>query len=170
MSITRNTAAFWGETWQLAMQALRANKMRAILTMLGVIIGSGSIVLVVTVALAGKRYVLAQIESVGSNLVYATTVNSGDSESLTLADQLTPADLAAVKEGLPGLVTEAAGTNTLPMTVSTGDEERPINLVGVTEGFQRIRNLAILRGRYFDEDDLGTGSKVCLITEALARR
>src|ERR1039458_3362581 len=97
MSITRNTAAFWGETWQLAMQALRANKMRAMLTMLGVIIGSCSIVLVVTVGLAGKLYMLSQIESVGANLVYAPVVNSIDSESLNLADQITAADLAAVK-------------------------------------------------------------------------
>ena len=170
MAMTRNTAAFWGEIWQLAMQALRANKMRAILTMLGVIIGSASIVLVVTVALAGKRYVLAQIEGVGANLVYANVVNSSDSESLTLADQITPADLAAVKEGLPELVAGAAGTNTIPMTVSARGQERLVNLVGVTEDFERIRNLAVLRGSYFDEDEIATGSKVCLITEALARR
>ena len=50
------------------LQALRANKLRAALTMLGVIIGSGCIVLVVTVALAGKRYIVTQIEGVGSNL------------------------------------------------------------------------------------------------------
>jgi putative ABC transport system permease protein len=170
MAMTRNTAAFWGEIWQLALQALRANKMRAILTMLGVIIGSASIVLVVTVALAGKRYVLAQIEGVGANLVYANVVNSSDSESLTLADQITPADLAAVKEGLPELVAGAAGTNTIPMTVSARGQERLVNLVGVTEDFERIRNLAVLRGSYFDEDEIATGSKVCLITEALARR
>jgi putative ABC transport system permease protein len=170
MSITRNTAAFWGETWQLAMQALRANKMRAMLTMLGVIIGSGSIVLVVTVALAGKLYILSQIESVGANLVYATVVNSIDSESLNLADQITPADLAAVKADLPQLVVQAAGTNTLPMNITVSGQEHPVNLVGVTEGFDRIRNLAILHGRYFDEDDHASRSKVCLLTQDLARR
>jgi putative ABC transport system permease protein len=69
MANVRNIQAFWGEIFQLAMQALRANKMRSMLTMLGVVIGSASIVLVVTVALAGKRYVVAQIEGVGANLV-----------------------------------------------------------------------------------------------------
>ena len=82
MAITRNTSVFWGETWWLAMQALRANKMRSTLTMLGVIIGSGSIVLVVTVALAGKRYIISQIEGVGSNLVYANLVNPGETAIL----------------------------------------------------------------------------------------
>ena len=84
MTMASNTSAFWGETWQLAMQALRANKMRAILTMLGVIIGSASIVLVVTLALAGKRYALAQIESVGANLVYANAINSSDSATINI--------------------------------------------------------------------------------------
>jgi putative ABC transport system permease protein len=170
MAITRNTSAFWGETWQLAMQALRANKMRAMLTMLGVVIGSGSIVLVVTVGLAGKRYVLAQIESVGANLVYATVVNASDSESLNLADQITPADLAAVKADLPELVAEVAGTNALTMNVTVNGQEHPVNLVGVTEGFDRIRHLAILQGRYFDQDDQSSRSKVCLLTPDLARR
>jgi putative ABC transport system permease protein len=170
MASTQNTSAFWRETWSLAMQALRANKMRAMLTMLGVIIGSGSIVLVVTVALGGQRYVLSQIEAIGANLVSARAVSSGDAGSLTIEDQITPADLDAVKEAMPQLVSEAAGANTLAMTVVVNSQERPVNLVGVTQGFNRIRNLAVLRGRYFDSDDMVSRSKVCLLTEDLARR
>ncbi|MGB0000043.1 MAG: hypothetical protein WBQ04_07990, partial [Candidatus Acidiferrales bacterium] len=74
---------YWTETWHLAFQALSANKLRAGLTMLGVIIGSACIVLVVTVALAGKRYIVAQIEGVGSNLVYAGLTHSTNSFRLT---------------------------------------------------------------------------------------
>jgi putative ABC transport system permease protein len=55
----------WRETISVAIDALRANKVRAMLTSLGVIIGSASIVLVVTVALTSKRFVISQIESVG---------------------------------------------------------------------------------------------------------
>ncbi len=152
------------------MQALRANKMRAMLTMLGVIIGSGSIVLVVTVALGGQRYVLSQIEGIGANLVSARVVSSGDAGSLTIEDQITPADLEAVKQGMPQLVSEVAAANALPMTVVVNGQERPVTLVGVTQGFNRIRNLAILHGRYFDSDDMDSRSKVCLLTEDLARR
>jgi putative ABC transport system permease protein len=170
MAGLQNTSAFWRETWSLAMQALRANKMRATLTMLGVIIGSGSIVLVVTVALGGQRYVLSQIEGIGANLVSAHVVSSGDAGSLTIDDQITPADLDAVKQAMPQLVSEAAGTNQLTMAVDVSGRERPVTLVGVTQGFDRIRNLAILRGRYFDSDDMLSRSKVCLLTEALAHR
>ncbi len=55
------------------------------LTMLGVIIGSACIVLVVTVALVGKRYVVGQIEGVGVNLIYAELVHTGDAQRTTLA-------------------------------------------------------------------------------------
>jgi putative ABC transport system permease protein len=170
MPIARNTTALWGEIFQLAMQALRANKMRSVLTMLGVVIGTASIVLVVTIALTGQRYILAQIEGVGANLVYAHLVGSGEEGSTVFADRITPADRTAVQLGLPELVSETAGSNWLPMTMDVGGRDRVVNLVGVTDGFQKIRNLQVLRGRYFDHDDLASGSKVCLLTEALARR
>ena len=165
-----NSTAFWTETWSLAMHALRANKMRALLTMLGVIIGSGSIVLVVTVALGGQRYVLSQIEGIGANLVSAHVVNPGEAGTLTVEDQISPSDLEAIKQALPQTVAEAAGTNALSMTVILNGQERPITLVGVTQGFDRIRKLAIVRGRYFDSDDMDSRSKVCVLTEDLARR
>lgn len=160
----RNTPEFWNEIWQLALEALRANKVRAALTMLGVIIGSGCIVLVVTISLAANRYIIAQIEAVGANLVFAELVHSGVDR---LADEITPADLDAVTLGTPHVVL-AAGTNDIPLTVMANGREHLIRLVGVTEGFQRIRNLAVIRGRYFDQDDMQSHSKVCLLTDGLA--
>jgi putative ABC transport system permease protein len=165
MQPLRGSPTEWRETWQLAMQALRANKVRAMLTMLGVIIGSACIVLVVTVALAGKRYIVGEIEGVGANLIHASVIHSGP---VTLADEIAPADLEAVKANVPGVV-EAAGTNDMAMSLSVDGQEHPIYLVGVTAGFQEIRNLLVLRGRYLDQDDLRTQSKVCLLTQDLAK-
>ena len=155
------------ETWLLAIDALRANKVRAMLTMLGVIIGSACIVLVVTVSLAGRRYIISQIEAVGSNIVYAELVRTGALQSAPIADEITMADLQAIKASIPGVV-QVAGTREIQMTVVIGGVEHPINLVGVTAGFQQIRNLQILRGRYFDDDDMTAQSKVCLLTQDLA--
>jgi len=168
MQPLRGSPTEWRETWQLALQALNANKVRAMLTMLGVIIGSACIVLVVTVALAGKRYIIGQIEAVGSNLVYAEIIHSGAARPQTLADEITPADMQAVREGVPGVV-EIAGTNDMTMSISVNGREHPIVLVGVTDGYQKIRNLVILQGRYLDPDDLRTQSKVCLLTQDLAK-
>ena len=169
MSNVRSKSAYWNETWDLALQALRANKLRAALTMLGVIIGSGCIVLVVTVALAGKRYIIAQIEGVGSNLVYAGVMRSNNSSRLTLGDEISLADMEAMKIQIPE-VAVTAGASDIPMTVVAAGVERPVKLVGVTEGFQQIRRLVVFRGRYFDPDDMMTHAKVCLLTQELAAR
>jgi putative ABC transport system permease protein len=167
MEIRSNSIVVFGETARLALQALRANKLRAILTMLGVIIGSACIVLVVTVALAGKHYIISQIEGVGANLVFAEVIRAGGAQATTPADEISLADLQAIQQAIPQ-VTQTAGTREVPMVVVAGSIEHPISLVGVTDGFQRIRNLVVDRGRYFDEDDMASRSKVCLITPQLA--
>jgi putative ABC transport system permease protein len=155
------------ETVSVAIDALRANKVRAMLTSLGVIIGSASIVLVVTVALTSKEFVLSQIESIGSNLVWVELVRRPDTAQ-PLSYEMTLEDLEAAK-AIPNVV-EVAGTRELPMTVVAGGVERPVNLVGVTDGYQAIRRLLVLRGRYFDAGDMEMRSKVCLITTQLAER
>jgi putative ABC transport system permease protein len=157
------------ETWQVAFDALRANKVKAALTMLGVVIGSACIVLVVTVALTGKKYIIAQIEGVGSNIVYAQVMRVGAGQAAPLADEITLADLEAVRKAAP-LAAAVAGTRETPMTVVVEGIERPVNLVGVTEEFQSIRRLQIQRGRFLDADDMVSRSKVCLLTEQLAEK
>src|ERR1700733_12073082 len=107
MSNVRNKSEYWNQTWHLALQALRANKLRAALTMLGVIIGSGCIVLVVTVALAGKRHIITQIEGVG---------RSNNSSRLPLGDEISLGDMEAMKTQIPQ-VAVVAGASDIPMTV-----------------------------------------------------
>jgi putative ABC transport system permease protein len=161
-----NTLA-WHETVQLALQALRSNRVRTVLTMLGVIIGSACIVLVVTISLAVKRYIISEIEAVGSNLVQAEAIDPEASENLVPADQITPADLLAVRQDIPQ-VHEVAGTNDLRMHVVIAGQVHPISLIGVTERFNEVRRLVIVGGRYFDQYDMTSRSKVCLVTEQLA--
>src|SRR5712664_2221841 len=156
------------ETLSVAIDALRSNKLRAILTSLGVIIGSASIVLVVTVALTSRKFVISQIEGIGSNLVWAELIHAG-SKGQPLSYEITVSDMDAVKGSVPG-VQEVAGTRELPMSIIIGGAERPVNLIGVTEGFQAIRRLVIIRGRYFDSADMETRSKVCLVTKELSDR
>src|SRR5512143_3727132 len=132
---------FSRETIGVAMDALRANKVKAALTMLGVVIGSACIVLVVTIALIGKTYVMAQIEGVGSNLVYASYMSN--SPVRPVADEISIADLDAAKQ-LPHVV-EVAGTHDMSSSITLNGQERAVTLIGVTEGFQKIRNLLILQ-------------------------
>jgi putative ABC transport system permease protein len=155
------------ETLSVAIDALRANKLRATLTSLGVIIGSASIVLVVTVALTSRSFVLSQIEAVGSNLVQVELVQRPDKPQ-PLNYEMTLDDMEAAA-AIPNVIV-VAGTRELPMSVIAGGVERPVNLVGVTQGYQEIRRLVILRGRYFDDADMEMKSKTCLIHTQLAEK
>jgi putative ABC transport system permease protein len=156
------------EAVAVAMDALRANKVRAVLTSIGVIIGSASIVLVVTVALTSQKFVISQIEAMGSNLVWVEMIKTPE-KAQPLSYEINTDDLAAAKAQIPDALI-VAGFNDLPMAVVVGGRTRPVRLIGVTDGYQQIRRLIILRGRYFDFADMEARSKVCLITKDLADR
>jgi putative ABC transport system permease protein len=156
-----------GNVWNVAIDSLRANKVKAFLTMLGVVIGSACIVLVVTISLVGRQYIVAQIEGVGSNLIYAQLIRNG-AQSTTLSDELTLGDLAAARNEISD-AQYVAGTHDLQMAVVAQGVERPVTLVAVTEDFQVIRNLLVLGGRYFDTADFESRGKVCLLSQDLAR-
>src|SRR5579863_9580415 len=103
------------ETLSVSVDALRSNKLRAMLTSLGVIIGSASIVLVVTVALTSKKFVISKIEAVGSNVVWAELIRRSE-KAQPLSYELTLDDMRAVKETIPG-VTQVAGTSDIQTSV-----------------------------------------------------
>ena len=155
------------EIWKIAIDSLRANKVKAFLTTLGVVIGTACIVLVVTISLVGRQYIVNQIEGVGSNIVYSELIRTGP-QTTTAGDELTLDDLEAVRREVPG-VTRVSGTHDLQMVVVAQGAERPVTLVAVTEEFQSIRNLLVTSGRYFDATDYGSRSKVCLLSQDLAR-
>jgi putative ABC transport system permease protein len=152
----------------LAIEALRANRVRAALTMLGVIIGSACIVLVVTVGLTGRTFVRHQIEAVGSNIVFASLPQTSDAQIIALGDRISPADLEAVRQEIPQAV-RVAGTNDIHMAIVADGKTWPVILIGVTPEFQQIRNLIVSRGRYFDDGELSGVSKVCVLSEHLAQ-
>jgi putative ABC transport system permease protein len=158
----------WKETLSVSIDALRANKLRAVLTSLGVIIGSASIVLVVTVALTSKKFVISQIEAVGSNVVWAELIRSSE-KAQPLSYELTLEDMQAVMNTVPG-VSKVGGIADVQMSVVAQGVVRPVTLIGVTTGYREIRNLVVLRGRYFDSLDMESRSKNCVITPQLAKK
>src|SRR6202011_3044569 len=95
---TKGRVIRWEESVRFALWALAGDKVKASLTMLGVVIGSAAIVLVVTIASTGKVYMISQIEGIGANLAYATLDRSGGSTALD--DELTPSDLLAARQTL----------------------------------------------------------------------
>ena len=157
----------WMECLRLAVAALKADRLKAFLTTLSVVIGCASLVLVLTIAGTGKKYIVSRIEGIGANLAYATLNRNGN--PTTLEDELSLADLDALRTAVPG-VKAVAGTYDAPIDFQIAGRPRHARLVGATTDFLRIRNLHITSGRYFDDEDFRSRSKVCLVTDAIADR
>jgi len=157
----------WMECLRLAIAALKADKLKAFLTTLSVVIGCASLVLVLTIAGTGKRYIMSRIEGIGANLAYATLNRNGS--PVELQDELTLGDLDAIRSTIPGVVA-AAGTYDAPIDFQISGRPRHARLVGTTPDFLRIRNLRITAGRYFDDEDFHSRSKVCLVTDAVMQQ
>jgi len=166
LDANKGSIVHWEESVRFAVWALAVDKVKASLTMLGVVIGSAAIVLVVTIASAGKVYMISQIEGIGSNLAYASLDRAG---TITVPeDELTPGDLSAARQTLPG-VRAIAGIYDLPVDLQLRGKAFHPRLVGVTQDFESIRNLRIISGRYFDRDDFLFRFKVCLITDRMVQ-
>jgi putative ABC transport system permease protein len=166
LDANKGSVVHWEESVRFAVWALAVDKVKASLTMLGVVIGSAAMVLVVTIASTGKAYMISQIEGIGSNLAYASLDRAGT--TTVPEDELTPGDLSAASQVLPS-VRAVAGTYDLPVDLQLRGKAFHPRLVGVTQDFESIRNLQIISGRYFDRDDFLSRFKVCLITDRMVQ-
>ena len=97
------------EAFVFAYNALRVNKIRTGLTTLGMMIGTGSVILVATIALTSRDYVLGQIEAVGSNMIYTVNESSPTvTGANSISDALTLADVDAIRDRVPNLTAVSA--------------------------------------------------------------
>src|SRR3989454_3439771 len=86
-----------GEIFSFAYDTFVSNKVRFTLTALGMVIGTASLILVTTIGLTGKQYILNQIQAIGANLIYAEYESGGDRITNTGNDSLTIDDMLAVQ-------------------------------------------------------------------------
>src|SRR6266568_1243031 len=93
-----------GEILSFAYETFISNKVRFALTALGMVIGTASLILVVTIGLTGKQYVMNQIQAIGANLIYAEYEGGAQRITTVAPDQLTIDDMQAVLGEVPGIV------------------------------------------------------------------
>jgi putative ABC transport system permease protein len=157
-----------GEIISFAFDTFVSNKVKFILTALGMVIGTASLILVVTIGLTGKQYVLNQIQAIGANMIYAEYEGGADRVTATTPDPLTISDLQAVREDVPGIIA-ASPVVPLDERVPVGSgKERDIRLLGVYPEYRAVRNLVIVSGRFFDQQDSMSSNKAGVITLKLA--
>ena len=160
-----------GEAMSFSLQALRQNPVRSVLTGLGMVIGTASVILVVTISLTSQNYILEQIEGVGSNMIFASyEIGTQASSAEVNADFIKIADVQAIREQLAGRIVAATGIETnYDSTFLNGKEER-ILVLGSDEYYKPVRNLVVLAGRFLDASDVDLRQKVALMTDKLAKR
>ena len=160
-----------GEALSFSVQALRSNPIRSLLTGLGMVIGTASVILVVTISLTGRDYILEQIEGVGSNLVYAQyEIGSQQSSAQVDADFIKLVDIEAVREQLGGRIVAATGVMTTFDRMRLNGKDQDVQVIGSDEYYKPVRNMNVLAGRFLDSGDVALRQKVCLLTEKLAQR
>jgi putative ABC transport system permease protein len=159
------------EALRSSVQALRANKFRAFLTALGLVIGNASVILVVTISLTSRDYVLDQIQAIGSNMVYAQ-FDGGNNPAMAVADAdyIKVSDVQAVRDQLGSRIVAATGVmnNFDQMRIEGRDED--VSIIGADQYYPQVRNLALLAGRFVDAGDIESRNHVAMLTERLAKR
>src|SRR5690348_1201998 len=156
--------AVYSEIINFAYDTFCSNKVRFILTALGMVIGTASLILVVTIGMTGKQYVLNQIQSIGANLIYAEYQGGSARISNVTPDPLTVDDMRAAQNEVPGIIAASPVVNLGERIPVGGGKERDIQILGVNPEYLVVRNLVILSGRFFDAQDAQAHNKVGVIT------
>ena len=160
------------EIVKLAIDSFRVNKVRFMLTALGMVIGAASVVMVVTIGKTGKQYILDEIQGIGINEVEVEYSGGGASSPGMQdyrSDFLTREDETAVLEQVPSVMASSPVLD-MPDRISLGNGvEKDILVLGVGPQYKDVRNLVIVSGRFFDEEDDASHAHVAEVTIPFAQ-
>ena len=162
----------FSEIAKLAVDSFRVSKVRFALTALGMVIGTASLILVVTIGLTGKQYILNQIQAIGANMVYVYYESGGSSSANTTIqkDELTEDDMRVVREEVPDIIAASPMIELHDRIAVGGGRQRDLLILGVSSEYPTVRNLMVVSGRFFGSEESMTREKVALVTQQLARR
>ena len=157
---------------RVAFRALVRNKMRAALTMLGIIIGVSAVIAMVSIGQGASASVQAQIESIGTNLLFVSAgaqnvggVRSGTGDSGT--NTLTVEDLDAIRREVPSVSMVTPAINARSQLVA-GNMNWNTSVQGVSEQYPDIRKWSVQDGAFFTDTDVRTAARVIVIGQSIA--
>ena len=158
----------------LAMESLRANKLRASLTMLGMIIGVGAVVLLVSIGNGAKNYITTEFEGIGTNLIIIqpgkTDTRSGLGPPMgSTKRRLTLPDVEALEKQAFN-IDAVTGLLFGNGSVKVGARANNIQIMGANEKFPRIINLKFEAGEFFSREEEAFGRRVVVLGHNVARK
>jgi len=156
---------------RIAMRALARNKLRSALTMLGIIIGVGAVIAMVSVGQGAQQQAQQQIAAMGSNMLFvgAGTVNRGGMHmGWGATKSLVYDDVLAIKRECPAVKDAAPGAQTSAQVVF-GNDNWATNIVGTEPQYFSIRTWPFAEGESFNQDDVTTAANVAVIGETVRK-
>jgi putative ABC transport system permease protein len=155
---------------RIALRALRVNKLRSVLTMLGIIIGVGAVIAMVSVGAGAQARVAEQIRALGSNLIIVLPGSSGATGvrlGYGTRPTITQDDAAAIAREIPA-VHSTAPTVRGRDTVVWGNMNWSTTIQGTTPDYEDTRQWPVQSGRYFNQEELEAAAKVVLLGQTVA--
>ena len=154
------------------MNALKRNKFRAFLTMLGIIIGVAAVIVMLAIGEGSKRSIGNQMSSMGTNLIMvmpASQQRGGVAMGNTNAQSMTLNDIAAIEKECPALSAVSPEVRSSGQAV-VGNSNWPTSVYGVNSKYLGIRKYSIKSGRSFSDREIQTYAKVCLVGQTIIEK
>lgn len=154
------------EFLRVAIASILGNSLRSILTMLGIIIGVGSVILLVSMAAGFRQYLVGQFMGIGTNLII---ISPGKTETrgmgqmgLEGVQKMTKGDTAVIRRMAPA-VEDASSLIVGTADIRYIDRNRRVMVIGTDEAFVKVINIGVDSGRFFSNDDVDASRRVCTI-------
>ena len=157
-------------TFKISFRALRVNKMRSALTMLGIIIGVGAVITMLAVGTGASEKISEQMASIGSNLLIVmpgSSTSGGLRMGSGTQSTLTQDDAEAIARECPA-VSDVAPTFNGAAQVVYGNQNWSTGITGTTPGVLPVRDWSLASGRAFTDQDVRNATKVCLLGQTVA--
>jgi putative ABC transport system permease protein len=159
-----------GETIAMALRTLRANRLRSLLTMLGIVIGNASVITLVGVGRGAQNLAEGQLSNLGANVLFVVPGNNDTRrQGIDFPKSLVLEDAEAIAEQVPS-VRQVAPQITLSEVVQSGGISSTASVSGVTPAFLPVRQFEMATGRFFSADDLRSARNVTVIGPDLATK
>jgi putative ABC transport system permease protein len=156
-----------------ALRAIRVNKLRSGLTMLGIVLGVSSVTVMMAVGGGASQRIQTEMRNLGANTIVLNSgalKSSGVSKGQGSRPSVTLPDAQAIENEVPAVVAASAQHNFAGMQLIYGNANWSTLVTGTTPEYLTIRNWAVSRGRAFDREDVAQGSKVVVLGRTVAEK
>ncbi len=156
-------------TIRIALRALAKNKLRAGLTILGVVIGIAAVTAMVSIGLSASELVQSEFRNLGTNVIILSPGNRRGARSAQIPS-LTAADVQAVSRECPSALAATPLIGASAQVISGNNNWRPKELFGVGADYMLVRNWQMRIGAFFGEGDINNSNKVCVLGDTVVKK